>query len=397
MGATIILGEGAINGGSILLDGLLSTLYYADSLAVDTDTQTAVAQTQEEDGFDGKVTFQGTFSDSSTGTITGLSIEYSGVEEFSVTGLGIDLGTMKTAIETADQDEIGQGPGIQPLVDVFQGIDWTIDASGGKKHVLASGTGGDDHFTLTKFDDILMRDGGNDTVDMGAGNDTVLFTNFYGFNSDHGGHAVIDGGAGKDTLAFHFAGNDLTQDQPVDIDAQASLKFDLQKGTLSVKGDDEFPSNDYISFENAVGSSEADTLLGSKGGNSLDGSAGDDEITGRGGKDILTGGGGSDDFDFLTPSDSKAGKNRDIITDFEHKLDDVDLSKIDPDTKNHKFTFVDQNDLKHVGDLHFVLNDEKGKAHDTTLIEANLKGDAKPEIQIELTGLIHLDKGDFFL
>jgi Ca2+-binding RTX toxin-like protein len=391
MDATVTLGTGAITEGSGLLDGLIWTLYYADSVTTDVPSQTAVAQTQpDQDGFDGKVTFHGTINSPTDATITDLKLEFGGVEDFSVTGLSIDFQTMKTAIETSDPQ--GEDPHIQPLLDVFQGINWTIDASAAQKQVLAYGTGGDDNFILTKFSDVLMLDGGFDTVDMGDGKDTVIFGSLFGYASS--GRAAIDGGAGKDTLAFYFAGNDLLPE--INIMTSAGVFIDLQNGTVSAKAGF-LPATACTSFENAVGSQQSDVLLGSTGGNALDGRGDDDEITGGGGKDILTGGSEGDDFNFLKPSDSPVGRGRDVITDFEHTLDDIDLSKLHPNTDTGKFTFVGQNKLQHAGDLHFVLHDEKGTAHDFTLVEANLKGDATPEMQIELTGLIHLGKGDFML
>jgi Ca2+-binding RTX toxin-like protein len=391
MDATVALGTGAITEGSGLLDGLIWTLYYADSVTTDPPNQAAVAQTQpDQDGFDGKVTFHGTITSPTNGTITDLKLELGGVEDISITGLSLDFQTMKTAIETAEPQ--GDDPHIQPLLDVFQDINWTIDASAAQKHVLAYGTGGDDNFILTKFNDLLMLDGGFDTVDMGAGNDTVIYGNSFGYHSSR--RAAIDGGAGKDTLAFYFGGNDLHPE--IEIGTSGGVFIDLQNGIVHAKVGF-IPEATFTSFENAIGTGYADSLMGSSVGNRLDGREGEDEITGLGGKDILTGGGYGDDFNFLLPSDSPFGKGRDVITDFEHKLDDIDLSKLHPNTDTDKFTFIGQNELKHVGDLHFVLHDEKGTAHDFTMVEANLTGDAKPEIQIELTGLVHLGKGDFIL
>ncbi len=183
----------------------------------------------------------------------------------------------------------------------------------------------------------------------------------------------------------------------VPVATDVGLIFDLEAGTVNLKGSSDFEFNRYVNFENVNGSEKADTILGSKVANLLDGYLGNDEITGRGGRDILTGGAGNDDFNFVKPGDSPVGKGRDVITDFAHTLDDIDLSKLHPNTDTDKFTFVGQNKLKHVGDLHFVLHNGAGTAHDFTLVEANLKGDATPEIQIELTGLVHLDKGDFML
>lgn len=403
MDANIILGPGAIAGGSTLLDSFIATLYYADSISsFDSSSQTAVAQTQPEDddGYDGKVTFHGIVNDSDT-TITDFKLELDGVEELTATGLSIDFQDMKTAIESAGPDDSG-GFIIQPLVDVLHGINWTLDASTSTKAILAYGTGGDDHFTMTKFNDLLERDGGDDIVDMGEGDDSVFFGNNFGFIADHQGHASIDGGKGSDTLAFFLAGNYFLGDY-ASIATDKGFNFDLQNGTANQKGSDDFNFNRYYSFENVNGTEMGDTILGSKIANRLDGSSGDDAINARAGNDVvigglgkdnLIGGDGADDFVFQQAKDSSTGAKRDVIRDFVHKLDDIDLSFIG-DISDGKVRFVDEQALKHVGDVHFVLHDEKGSKHDFTLVEANIAGNAKPELQIELSGLVHLDAKDF--
>jgi Ca2+-binding RTX toxin-like protein len=92
-----------------------------------------------------------------------------------------------------------------------------------------------DSVTLTQYDDVLMRDGGNDVAHLGAGNDIMTFGNIYGFQSDHVGHAMVDGGAGSDTIAFYFAGNDLDQSGIV-VPTANGVKFDLQASIVVVIG-----------------------------------------------------------------------------------------------------------------------------------------------------------------
>ncbi len=68
-------------------------------------------------------------------------------------------------------------------------------------------------------------------------------------------------------------------------------------------------------------------LVGDLADNGLIGGAGDDMITGRGGKDTLTGGDGADTFIYNLPFDSKPD-NFDIITDFIHSVDKIDVGAI---------------------------------------------------------------------
>lgn len=107
----------------------------------------------------------------------------------------------------------------------------------------------------------------------------------------------------------------------------------------------------------------------------------------------MIGDAGADVFRYLAASDSTTGKNHDVINDFEHGTDQIDLSRIDPDTKSHAFRFVGDKAIAHVGDIHV----EQDAAHGDTMIEINMKGDDTPEMRIELKGLVDLDEGDFIL
>jgi serralysin len=44
-----------------------------------------------------------------------------------------------------------------------------------------------------------------------------------------------------------------------------------------------------------------------------------------------------------------------------------------------------------------VQHDNSGTANDFTMVLADLDGNGKADLQIELTHLVHLDKGDFIL
>lgn len=70
-----------------------------------------------------------------------------------------------------------------------------------------------------------------------------------------------------------------------------------------------------------------DRLTGEGGKDSLVGGAGIDVLTGGEGRDTMTGGAGKDRFDFNTVSDSRTS-GRDRITDFQRRVDDIDLSDI---------------------------------------------------------------------
>ena len=66
-------------------------------------------------------------------------------------------------------------------------------------------------------------------------------------------------------------------------------------------------------------------------------------LTGGLGKDTMTGGAGADDFDFNKVAEIGRGATRDIIRDFVHLVDDIDLSTIDANgaaVGNAAFSFL---------------------------------------------------------
>ena len=154
-----------------------------------------------------------------------------------------------------------------------------------------------------------------------------------------------------------------------------------------------------------IGSHSRDKLFGDAGNDSLFGLAGKDTLSGGAGldrlvgglaKDLLTGGAGKDIFGYNSVKDSTKGATHDVITDFKHGSDQIDLSAIDANSKksgDQKFTFLFTADFHHkAGELHYRY---EGGTH--TLIEGDVNGDGRADFQIELTGLKTLTKGDFVL
>ena len=93
----------------------------------------------------------------------------------------------------------------------------------------------------------------------------------------HAGGDTIDGGAGSDTVTY--------------VNSNAGVTVNLATGEGS--GGD--ANRDVISnVENATGSGHDDTLEGDSGANTLDGGGGGDTLTGGGGADSLNGGTGTD-------------------------------------------------------------------------------------------------------
>lgn len=257
-----------------------------------------------------------------------------------------------------------------------------------------------ENITGSNYNDVLYGDGGVNVLKGGAGNDLLC---------GHGGADRLDGGAGIDTVTY---------------DASGGVRADL----LSPKTNTGHAAGDtYVSIENLDGSSFNDTLLGDNAANVIQGNtyhqsmSGRDSLYGRGGNDFLlgwddndllvggagrdtmTGGTGADRFDFNAVSETgNTSASRDIITDFVHGTDKIDLSTIDASSKlagNNKFVFRGEGALttSKAGEVDFKLIDSKGTANDYTLVYGDTDADKSSEFQIKLMGLVHLTASDFVL
>lgn len=163
------------------------------------------------------------------------------------------------------------------------------------------------------FNDILRGDDAINVLNGSAGDDSL-----YG----RGGNDRLIGGAGADLLDGG-AGFDMADY----ASAAAGVSVDLSKASL---GTGDAAGDRYISIEGVVGSLFNDSLWGDQGANYLMGGAGADTLAGRDGddtlrggqgSDVLTGGQGADRFLFA------AGDDRDTITDFQHGVDRISLSR----------------------------------------------------------------------
>jgi len=135
-----------------------------------------------------------------------------------------------------------------------------------------------------------------------------------------------------------------------------------------------------------IGSSAGDTFKGDTNANWFQGGLG---------KDTATGGGGRDLYDFNVVADSKAGAaTRDVITDFDHLVDRIDLMGLDADTGvagNQAFRWVGTSALTGPGEVGFFTSGGN------TIIRASNDADAATEFEIQLTGIKALTAVDFFL
>ncbi len=141
------------------------------------------------------------------------------------------------------------------------------------------------------------------------------------------------------------------------------------------------------------GTSGSDILIGMGGKDVLNGGAGADILIGGAGQDTLTGGAGADAFVFTAIGDSTTSAP-DLITDFTHGQDKIDLSSIDANTAlagHQAFHFGAT--PGHTGDIvtHYDA------AHNRTVIDLYVNADATRDSEIWLSGNHALTASDFLL
>ena len=205
--------------------------------------------------------------------------------------------------------------------------------------------------------DVIYGLGGNDMLAGGGGADQIF------------------GGVGRDVI-FGWDGNDVIQAGSELDDGNPVSDMDTVYAGYG---------NDYV-----AGGEDADRLFGQAGSDTLNGGKGDDLLVGGSGHDAMSGGDGHDVYRFDAAADSVAGANRDVVgidvSGVGANLgDQIDLSQVYAGTLTFRgtgaFTGVDQ--------VRVVDQADTGN----TIIQVNLSGDAKPEMEIlALDGDAHAGK-----
>jgi len=330
----------------------------------------------------------GTDSISVGSSETGPSYDFSVATLAGIERLFMNSGPVGSATVNLAGDQIGLG-----------GIIQIIDSALLTNTLIVTGS-------LVDLSPVLFNNwtSGVDTLTI---NGTAGLDNLVGSNQadtiNGGGNAdSMAGGAGSDTYFVDSLG-DLVDESPVGSDGTdvviSSVDFNLGD-IIHAKGQIENLTLTGAAI-NGTGNTLDNILIGNTNANSLNGRAGDDILTGGLGKDMLSGGIGADIFDFNLKTESKKGALRDVITDFDKGVDDIDLAGIDAKSGvagNQTFKFIANHNFHHKkGELHYVKHNEPGAAHDKTIIEGDTNGDGKADFQIELSGLIKLTAGDFAL
>jgi hypothetical protein len=101
-------------------------------------------------------------------------------------------------------------------------------------------------------------------------------------------------------------------------------------------------------------------------------------------------------------ADSGVGAGvRDVIVDFQHGVDEIDLVDIDANAAragDQSFSFIGTRDFSGKGaELHYQTFDQAGTANDVTVVSGDVNGDGVSDFEIEIAGIVQLTRNDFLL
>ena len=287
---------------------------------------------------------------------------------------------------------------------IIRGTDNSEPLTGSVDGDLMNGFGGDDVMKGLAGSDNMNGDAGNDRLFGGDGNDLLdggldgtAIDDKFAPDTD-----LLDGGAGIDTASYsqvqHLLTVNLLQgiaigkgnvDTLVSIENVTGTNFnDSLVGDGGANGMQGADGNDFID-----GGAGNDRLSGGGGNDTLKGNVGDDVLIGSAGADKLDGGGGADVFKYFSAKDSGVGATlRDVITDFVHGTDKIDLNAIDAKAGlggNQDFSFIGSKGFSAEGQVRVVTEG------DHTVVQLNTTGLGGADSEIQLTGHITLSSADF--
>lgn len=331
------------------------------------------------------------------------------------------------------------------LTDVLTGQ--FVDARGGNDSVAGSlgndvirGGTGDDTIAGSEGADTLTGGQGTDLIQGGIGNDLILIA---GVSDVSGLAETIDGGNDTDTLSFQELGAtgsvNLTaatitgierlflSDLAMTMTAAQLSGFDFIQGSgfiesirVSDGGVVDMSGATIVFIETVFASGAGNTFIftggtgvatfrgsavadamfagtnntamfGEGGNDTLVGAEGSDTITGGAGTDSLTGGLNDDVFDFNSVVEIGRNAARDVITDFTHGDDTIDLNGVDANTEvagNQNFSFIGSAAFGNVaGQLRYSGG----------LLSGDVNGDGVADFQIGLTGAPVVTLSDLIL
>jgi Ca2+-binding RTX toxin-like protein len=296
---------------------------------------------------------------------------------------------------TATTDVIGGGYGDFDLSQQVHTImsyndGWSTSPYGQARSGGITGTQVD-HFgwvaSLSPLDIAVIQDKYGVNEEWATGNNTYVLKDVNAPGTYY--ESIWDAG-GTDEIVYSGA-----RDAVIDLRA-ATLKYEEGGGgrvsyAFGIHGG--FTIANGVTIENArtsagndklIGNDANNTFISGAGNDTLSGGGGDDALYGGQGKDVMTGGAGKDTFLYAELSESAAGADRDVITDFEKGSDKIDLHQLGA------VGFIGTAGFSgRAGEVRYSA--ENGN----TVVELDADGDGDADFQVELSGLFQLDNLDF--
>lgn len=240
---------------------------------------------------------------------------------------------------------------------------------------------GDDTLTGSSGADTIRGSGGNDNLAGGGDADSFQYT------GSSNGFDTIDGGSGSDEVRA------LANNTVIGLAAISGVEA-VTAGAftgVSIAGS---TNADLLDFSSVTLSGISSINAGS-GSDTIVGSAAADTLIGGTGADNLAGGSGSDVFRYLATSESTSA-SRDVITDFVHGTDIINLASIDAKTTvagDQAFSFIGTSAFSNTaGQLRYDASDPA-----KITIYGDVNGDSSADIVIEITGNSVFSASDFVL
>lgn len=322
---------------------------------------------------------EGSFSDVG-GLTRNVSIAPGAIVENAIGGSGSDTIYGNDAANYihggAGKDAIRGGAG-NDILDGSYGKDWIFGGAGddtifgGNGCNFLAGNAGDDTITGGIHNEKIKGGDDNDTIYGGAGKDEI-----YG----GAGNDILDGSLGKDWI-YGGDGDDT-------IIGGNGYNF-----LFGNAGDDTITGG--VHAEIIKGGAGDDRIYGGGGNDLIRGGDGNDMITGGLHLDVISGGSGADTFVFEDVMDSSPGSMRDAIQDFGDGADLIDLQLIDANTQidgDQAFTWIGQSAFSGTaGELRYRTPGS------FAVIQADVDGDGRPDLAIQLSNLSVLNSDDFLL
>lgn len=225
-------------------------------------------------------------------------------------------------------------------------------------------------------------------------------------------YSLVGGPGSSDNALFTVSGNRLIFNGVADYEVKPGYSVRLQvtdaagethqtTATIGVTNVSPEVINGTGVANILRGGSDRDVISGLGGNDVLYGYAGNDTLTGGVGRDTLYGGADRDFFVFNSKAETTVGANHDVIRDFQHGVDDIDLSTIDASSRkagNQAFKFIGAAAFHKVaGELKAVFVNKPGTLGDYTLVSGDINGDGRADFEIQVFSPAKLSGGDFIL